>query len=150
MSKLEREIHIDASAEAVYDKLTDPDCLGEWVTVHDEMEEAPDRNVEPGDTLVQRMKVAGQKIRITWHVDEAERPSRVVWTGKGPMGTKARATYEIESLNGDGCTFSYTNEYDLPGGPAGKLAARAVVGASGSEADKSLERLKKLIENGSS
>ena len=149
MSKLEREIHIDASAEAVYDKLTDPDCLGEWVTVHDEMEEAPDRNVEPGDTLVQRMKVAGQKFRITWHVDEAERPSRVVWTGKGPMGTKAKATYEIESLNGDGCTFSYTNEYDLPGGPAGKLAGKAIIGASGSEADKSLERLKQLIENGS-
>lgn len=150
MSKLEREIHIDATAEAVYDKLTDPDCLGEWVTVHDEMEEAPDRNVEPGDTLVQRMKVAGQKFRITWHVDEAERPSRVVWTGKGPLGTKAKATYEIESLNGDGCTFSYTNEYDLPGGPAGKLAGKAVIGASGGEADKSLERLKRLIENGSS
>ena len=148
MSKLEREIHIDAPAEVVYDKLTDPDCLGEWVTVHDEMEEAPDRNVEPGDTLVQRMKIAGQKVRITWHVDEAERPSRVVWTGRGPMGTKAKATYEIESLNGDGCTFSYTNEYDLPGGPAGKLAGKAIIGASGSEADKSLERLKKLIENG--
>jgi carbon monoxide dehydrogenase subunit G len=147
MSKLEREIHIDASAEDVYDKLTDPDCLGEWVTVHDEIEEAPSGNVEKGDTLVQRMKVAGQKFRIKWHVDEAQRPSRVVWTGKGPMGTKARATYEIESLNGDGCTFSYTNEYDLPGGPAGKLAGRAIVGASGREADKSLERLKKLIEN---
>ena len=148
MSKLEREIHIDAPAEAVYDKLTDPDCLGEWVTVHDAMEEAPDRNVEPGDTLVQRMKVAGQKFRITWHVDEAQRPSRVVWTGKGPMGTKARATYEIESLNGDGCTFSYTNEYDLPGGPVGKVAGKAVIGASGGEADKSLERLKRLVENG--
>ena len=148
MSKLEREIHIDAPAEAVYDKLTDPDCLGEWVTVHDEMEEAPDRNVEPGDTLVQRMKVAGQKFRITWHVDEAERPSRVVWTGDGPLGSRARATYEIESRNGDGCTFSYTNEYDLPGGPAGKLAGKAIIGASGSEADKSLERLKQLIENG--
>ena len=148
MSKLEREIHIDAPAEAVYDKLTDPDCLGEWVTVHDEMEEAPDRNVEPGDTLVQRMKVAGQKFRITWHVDEAERPSRVVWTGTGPMGTRAKATYEIESLNGDGCTFSYTNEYDLPGGPIGRLAGRAVIGASGTEADKTLERLKSLIENG--
>jgi uncharacterized protein YndB with AHSA1/START domain len=27
MSKLEREIQIDASPEAVYDKLTDLDCL---------------------------------------------------------------------------------------------------------------------------
>ena len=150
MSKLEREIQIDASAEDVYDKLTDPACLGEWVSVHDELEEAPSGNVEKGDTLVQRMKVAGQKFRITWHVDEAERPSRVVWTGKGPLGAKARATYEIESNNGHGCTFSDTNEYDLPGGPAGKLAGAAIAGASGGEADKSLKRLKKLIESSSS
>ena len=148
MSKLEREIQIDAPAEAVYDTLTDPDCLGDWVTVQDELEEAPSGHVEAGDTLVQRMKVAGQKFRIKWHVDEAERPSRIVWTGKGPMGTKARATYEIRTNGGDGCTFVYTNEYDLPGGPVGKVAGRAIVGASSGEADRSLERLKKLIENG--
>ena len=146
MSKLEREIHIDAPAEEVYDTLTDPDCLGEWVTVQDELEEAPSGQVEAGDTLVQRMKVAGQKFRIKWHVNEAQRPNRVVWTGEGPMGTKARATYVISGNGGDGCTFSYTNEYDLPGGPAGKLAGRAIVGAAGGEADRSLERLKKLIE----
>ncbi len=64
MSKLEREIHIEAPAEAVYDTLTDPDCLGEWVTVQDELEEAPSGSVGAGDTLVQRMKVAGQKFRI--------------------------------------------------------------------------------------
>jgi uncharacterized protein YndB with AHSA1/START domain len=149
MSKLEREIEIDASAEDVYDTLTDPDCLGQWVTVQDELEEAPSGQVEEGDTLVQRMKVAGQKFRIKWHVDEAERPSRVVWTGQGPLGTKAKATYEIRSNNGNGSTFSYVNEYDLPGGPAGRLAGRAIAGASGGEADRSLKRLKKLIENGS-
>ena len=150
MSKLEREIHIDASADEVYDKLTDPDCLGEWVTVQDELEEAPSGNVEVGDTLVQRMKIAGQKFRIRWHVDEAERPSRVVWTGKGPLGTEAKATYEIRTNGADGCTFFYLNEYDLPGGPVGKLAGRAIAGTSGREADRSLARLKELIENGSS
>jgi hypothetical protein len=65
------------------------------------------------------------------------------------MGTKAKATYEIESNNGDGCTFNYTNEYDLPGGPAGKLAGRAILGASGREADRTLKRLKKLVESDS-
>ena len=148
MSKLEREIHIDASPEAVYDKLTDPNCLGEWVSVHDGIVEAPPGNVEKGDTIVQRMKVAGKKFCITWHVDEADRPGRVVWTGKGPMGSKARATYEISKNGGAGSTFSYVNEYDLPGGPIGKLAGRAVVGASGSEADRSLEKLKELVEKG--
>jgi carbon monoxide dehydrogenase subunit G len=146
MSKLEREIEIDASPEAVYDKLTDPNCLGEWVSVHDSLEEAPSRNVEKGDTLVQRLKVAGQKFRIRWHVDEASRPHRVVWTGKGPMGTKARATYEISKNGGAGCLFTYVNEYDLPGGPAGKLAGRAVGAASGKEADRSLRKLKELVE----
>jgi uncharacterized protein YndB with AHSA1/START domain len=147
MSKLEREIQIDASPEAVYDTVSDPDCLGRWVTIQDALEEAPEGNVKTGDTLVQRMKIAGQKFRITWHVDEAERPSRIVWTGKGPMGATARATYEIASRDGDGCVFSYTNEYDLPGGPAGKLAGRAIAGASGGEADRTLERLKKLVES---
>ena len=147
MSKLEREIHIDASPEAVYDKLMDPACLGEWVTIQDELEEAPEGDLKKGDTLVQRMKVAGQKFRLRWEVLQADRPSKAVWRGKGPFGTKAKATYELAS-NGGGTTFSYTNEYDLPGGAAGKLAGRAVMGASGKEADRTLERLKKLIEKG--
>ena len=146
MSKLEREIRIDASPEEVYDKLIDPDCLGEWVTIQEELEEAPEGDLEQGDTVVQRMKVAGQSFKVSWRVDEAERPSRIVWTGKGPMGAKARAVYEIESVNGGGSVFTYTNEYDLPGGPVGKIAGSAIVGASGGEADRSLERLKKLIE----
>ena len=148
MSKLEREIQIDASPEDVYDKLTDPNCLGEWVSVHDGIEAAPPGNVEQGDTLIQRMKVAGRRFRITWHVDEAQRPSRVVWTGKGPMGSRSRATYLISTNGGDGSTFNYVNEYHLPGGPVGKLAARAVIGASGGEADRSLAKLKQLVENG--
>jgi carbon monoxide dehydrogenase subunit G len=148
MSKLEREIQIDASPEAVYDKLTDPNCLGEWVSVHDGIEEAPPGNVEKGDTIVQRMKVAGQKFRIKWHVNEAKRPTKVIWTGDGPMGSKARAEYTISKNGGSGCTFNYVNEYDLPGGPVGKLAGRAVVGASGGEADRSLEKLKQLVEEG--
>jgi hypothetical protein len=38
------------------------------------------------------------------------------------------------------------NEYDLPGGPLGKLAGRSVYGVARKEADRSLERLKKLLE----
>ncbi len=147
MSKLEREIHIEATPEAVYDKLMDPGCLGEWVTIQDELEEAPEGDLKKGDELVQRMKVAGRKFKLRWKVLQADRPVKAVWSGKGPFGTKARATYEL-SANEGGTNFTYTNEYDLPGGAAGKLAGRAVMGASGKEADRTLERLKKLIEKG--
>jgi hypothetical protein len=62
------------------------------------------------------------------------------------MGSKATAVYELAG-NGDGGThFSYMNEFELPGGPAGRIAGRAVVAASGREADRTLERLKTLVE----
>ena len=147
MTKLEREIEIEAPRDDVYDVLTDPRCLGEWVTIQEELEEAPDGDLEEGDTLRQRMKVAGRRFRLSWTVIEADRPSRVVWEGKGPMGSKARAVYELHE-NGDGRTrFTYMNEYGLPGGPAGKLAGRAILKASGREADRTLDRLKKLVES---
>ena len=146
MTNLERQIDIAASPERVWDVLTDPRCLGEWVTIQEELEEAPEGDLVAGSRLRQRMKVAGQRFRLSWVVVESERPSRVVWEGKGPMGSKAKAIYEL-SGNGDGGThFSYLNQFELPGGPAGRIAGRAVVSASGREADKTLERLKKLVE----
>ena len=147
MIKLERAIDIDASPDAVYDVLTDPRCLGEWVTIQEELEEAPEgRDLAEGDTLRQRMKVAGRRFRLSWTVVQADRPSRVVWEGKGPMGSKAKAVYELSDDGNGGTCFSYLNQYDLPGGPAGKLAGRAIVKASGREADRTLERLKELVE----
>jgi uncharacterized protein YndB with AHSA1/START domain len=148
MTKLEREIEIAAPRERVYEVLTDPRCLGEWVTIQEELEEAPEgRDLREGDTLRQRMKVAGQRFRLSWTVVEADRPSRVVWEGHGPLGSEAKAIYELGD-NGDGGThFSYLNEYALPGGFAGKIAGRAIVKASGREADRTLERLKELVES---
>ena len=146
MTKLECEIDIAASPDRVYDVLADPDCLGQWVTIQEELEEAPEGDLKAGSTLRQRMKVAGQRFRLSWTVVEAERPSRIVWEGKGPMGSTAKAIYELEP-DGDGATrFSYLNDYELPGGFAGKLAGRAVQAASGREADRTLKRLKALVE----
>ena len=146
MAKLEREIEIDAPPEEVYDVLTDPNCLGEWVTIQDELVSAPDPPLEKGDCVVQKMKVVGRSFEVSWDVEVADRPKKVQWAGNGPMGSVARATYVL-APNGDGGTkFSYTNEYDVPGGPVGKVAGRALVSASGGEADATLDRLKKFIE----
>src|SRR4051794_13868235 len=147
MTKLEREIHIDADPEAVYATLMDPDCLGDWVTVQDELLEAPSGDLEQGDELVQRLKIAGQKFKLRWTVEKADRPRKTIWTGRGPLGAKARVTYDLAANNG-GTDFTYTNEYDLPGGPVGRLAGRTVARASGGEADKTLKRLKELVEKG--
>ena len=53
--------------------------------------------------------------------------------------------YELEERDG-GTRFSYLNEYELPGGAAGRIAGRAVSAAAGREVERSLERLKQLLE----
>jgi uncharacterized protein YndB with AHSA1/START domain len=146
MTKLEREIEIEAPPDRVYDVLADPTCLGDWVTIQEELEEAPKGDLEAGSTLRQRMRVAGTRFHLSWTVVEAERPSRIVWEGRGPMGSKAKAIYQLSGNGDGGTTFSYLNEYGLPGGAAGRLAGRAILRASGREADRTLERLKKLVE----
>lgn len=143
--KVERNIEIAVEPAVLYEILMDPDCLERWVTIHDGWKELPAGDLREGSELVQKLKIAGQGFKVTWHVVQADCPKRVVWEGDGPMGTKARVTYEL-APNGKGTKFKYVNEYELPGGPFGKAAGGAIKGASGREADKSLERLKEFVE----
>jgi carbon monoxide dehydrogenase subunit G len=143
--KVERSIQINASPEAVYSIVMDPRRLGDWVIIQDELVESPDRELEKGDRLVQKLKVAGQGFEVAWNVTRADRPAQVEWEGEGPMGTTARVAYGMKP-DGEGTTFDYMNEYELPGGLAGRLAGRAVASVAGREAEKTLDRLKRLVE----
>ena len=143
--KVERSIVIAAQPEAVYEVVMDAQRLGDWVTVHEELVEAPEGELCEGDCLVQRLKVAGQGFKVTWDVVKAEPARDVEWAGRGPMGTKARVSYDLEPRDGGTC-FNYINEYELPGGPLGKLGAKAFERTAGKEADKTLEKLKGLLE----
>ena len=144
--KVERSIEIAAPPDAVYDVVMDPARLEEWVTVHKELLHAPNGVLAEGDELAQKLKVAGQAFKVRWTVAKAERPRDVEWEGRGPMGTKARVSYDLES-RGDGTCFNYVNEYELPGGALGRLGAKAVARTAGKEADRTLDRLKGLLEH---
>jgi carbon monoxide dehydrogenase subunit G len=143
--KVERFIEIAAAPEAVYDVVMDPRRLEDWVTVHEELVHAPDGVLEVGDELAQKLKVAGQGFKVSWTVVKAEPGRDVEWDGRGPMGTKARVSYDLEP-RGDGTCFNYVNEYELPGGPLGRIGAKAFERTAGKEADKTLEKLKGLFE----
>jgi carbon monoxide dehydrogenase subunit G len=143
--KVERSVVIDAPPDAVYDVVMDPRRLGDWVTVHEELVEAPAGVLDRGDELVQKLRVAGQCFKVSWTVVTAHRPRDVEWEGRGPLGTKARVSYDLEPRE-DGTCFNYLNEYELPGGPLGRLGGRAFGRTARKEADKTLERLKGLLE----
>ncbi|MDQ3320175.1 MAG: SRPBCC family protein [Actinomycetota bacterium] len=142
--KVEREIDLPASPDQVYEILMDPVRLGDWVTIHERFEDAPDRLAQ-GSNMTQKLKVAGQRFTVRWTVTQAERPSKVTWEGRGPAGTSARVVYDLDERDG-GTRFTYLNEYELPGGAAGRIAGRAISAAAGREVERSLERLRKLLE----
>jgi len=142
--KVEREIDLPASPDQVYEILMDPARLGDWVTIHERFEDAPDRLAQ-GSNMTQKLKVAGQRFTVRWTVTQAKRPSKVTWEGRGPAGTSARVVYDLDERDG-GTRFTYLNEYELPGGAAGRIAGRAISAAAGREVERSLERLSKLLE----
>ena len=145
--KVERSVKIASPPEAVYGVIMDPHRLADWVTIHERLGRAPEGALTEGAELEQSLKVAGRRFDVEWKVTEAQPPSRVTWEGRGPMGTRARVVYRLEPID-DGTDFSYLNEYQLPGGALGAMAGRAVSGRAARETERTLERLKSLIEGG--
>ena len=143
--RVERTTHIAAAPKAVYDVVMDAQRLGDWVTVHDHLEDAPRGSLKKGSQLTQVLKLTGRRFKVRWQVVENDPCRLVVWEGRGPVASHARVEYGLDP-RGAGTDFSYVNEYDLPGGPLGKVAERAVSRVTQKELDGSLQRLKQLVE----
>jgi uncharacterized membrane protein len=143
--KVERTVTIAAPAQRVYDVVMDAHRLEDWVTIHHHLEDAPRGMLKQGSKLTQCLKLAGRPFKVRWTVVENEPCERVVWEGRGPVGSHARVAY-VFVPDGDNTRFSYTNEYDLPGGVLGRIAGGAVVRVTAKELDGSLAKLKRLVE----
>jgi uncharacterized membrane protein len=143
--KVDRTIEIEAPAREVYDIVMDPARLGDWVTIHDHLEDAPNGPLKHGSKLTQWLKLAGRRFKVRWTIVENDPCRRVVWEGRGPVGSHAQVVYEFDE-NGQETRFFYMNQYDLPGGVVGRVAGRAVARVTEKELDGSLRRLKSLVE----
>ena len=142
--KVERSMQLDADPKEVRDLVMDPERLGDWVSIHQYLEDSPNGKLQKGSELTQCLKLAGRRFKVTWKVTENS-PEKVVWEGKGPVRTTAKVVYEFEAKDGGTC-FNYLNEYNLPGGAVGRMAGPAVKRVTGGELNKSLENLKRLVE----
>jgi carbon monoxide dehydrogenase subunit G len=143
--KVEHTTAIDAAPAELFDVVTNPRRLADWVTIHEELVKAPAGALRKGSKLTQKLKLAGRCFTVEWTVVESERPRKVVWKGRGPVHSEASVTYELEP-NGGGTRFSYRNDYQLPGGPIGRIAGPLVTRVTKRELEASLERLRKLVE----
>jgi uncharacterized protein YndB with AHSA1/START domain len=139
-------IELDAPPEEVWDLIMDPCRLGEWVSAHREVVELPELPLGEGDSFRQKLGVGPVRFSVVWEVIEARRPQLARWRGSGPGGSTAKITYRLEPAGEGRTRFVYINDYDLPGGIAGKAAKKAVSAAAGSrEARRSLARLQEVL-----
>lgn len=141
------EIEIDATPEAVWLVLMDPSQLENWVTIHRQLGDTSPLPLRVGSTIEQTLHLGGMNAHVRWTITEFEAPRYARWLGHGPAHTKAETTYRLSASEQGSTKFEYTNDFHLPGGPLGALAGRLVSGKSEHEAERSLRKLKVLIES---
>jgi len=145
--KVERDITIEAPPEKVWKVLMDPQCLADWVSIHQKLKQAPSGQLEQGDELTQCLRLMHKNFDVRWNVKQADKPHKAVWEGRGPMRSKAAVVYELAPDDNGGTKFHYENEFKAPGGPFGAfIGDHAFQRTSEREADKTLDNLKGLLE----
>ena len=148
MAEVRESIEIGAAPEAVWEVLMDPRRLDEWVSAHRDLDELPPLPLGEGDRFRQRLGVGPVSFWVEWEVVEAREPELARWRGSGPGGSSAEVTYRLSANGSDGGStcFGYENDFDPPGGFAGRAAKRVVNATAGRrEARKSMRRLKSLF-----
>lgn len=149
MGKVSASIDIDAPPERVWEVLMDPSRLGDWVTIHRQLREVSDSPLTEGATLKQTLCVRGANFNVNWTVADLEEEKLALWEGRGPAHSRATTRYELSARDGQGTRFDYFNEFKAPLGVLGAAASSVIVGSVPKrEANRSLERLKALVERG--
>jgi uncharacterized protein YndB with AHSA1/START domain len=149
MKRVTAAIDIDAPPEKVWEVVMDPERLKDWVTIHRKLGRASKAPLENGSTVEQTLHLRGVSIKVHWTVEEAKRPEHAVWEGRGPARARAHTSYTLSPAGNGGTRFEYANEFKPPLGPIGTAANRVLMGGVPQrEADRTLHRLKELLEAG--
>jgi uncharacterized protein YndB with AHSA1/START domain len=151
MSTVHVTTRIDAPVERVWEIVMDPARLEDWVTIHKWVKDVSSRPMREGSTMKQCLHLRGVSFNVNWTLVEVDAPNHAEWEGQGPAHSHARIRYELRPDGDQATEFEYMNEFTPPGGRLGSAASRVIVGAASErEAERSLARLKTLLEQNNS
>lgn len=142
--RAETTVELAAPPERVFELLMDPNRLGDWVTAHRSVSEVPVGGLEEGSSFRQKLRLARVAFEVEWTVTKLDPARRTEWKGSGPRGARARVVYELKP-SGEGTSFHYLNELELPAGAAGKAAGRLASKPAERAMNRSLAKLQKLF-----
>ena len=148
MTLVTASIDIRAPRSKVFETMLDPARLDEWVTIHRKVNDADGGRLQEGYGMEQTLSLRGANFKVKWTLTEFEPDVSATWEGRGPAHSYARTAYKLSDKDG-GTHFEYENEFKAPGGFLGTAASRVLVGGVPlREANRSLARLKALVERG--
>jgi carbon monoxide dehydrogenase subunit G len=145
MPTVSGEIDVQAEPARVWEVLSHPDHLADWMANHVRFVGPPPQTLAADTTFAQQVTVMGMPTQVNWTVVDAEPERLVSLSGRGPMGVKLMTSYELAE-SGGGTVLSC--QMDVSGGMVAAVAGR-LTDELKSATESSLSRLKSLAENGS-
>jgi uncharacterized protein YndB with AHSA1/START domain len=137
-----KSAEIPAGQDEVWATLTDFGRCGEWMTIHAGFPDGAPQDVSPDTSFRQKVKIMGMPGEVKWTFKEVDEPNRLAMDGEGPMGTKLRAVYLLESNGNGGTNFTYESEF---GGAALTAMAGPLEKESNKAGEESLENFRGLF-----
>lgn len=130
MSTIRDAVVVDAPPEEVWRVIADPRNLPRWNRQIRAVRGAPDGELEAGDSYRIDLGLLGVSAEVRAVVRELERPSFSEVALTGPIEGTVRT--HVRPIGVSRSRLEHEVEYRFPGGPLGRVAARAVrlMGAS--------------------
>jgi uncharacterized protein YndB with AHSA1/START domain len=142
MKTIKREVHIEASPSTLYQYLSDPRHMTEWVASMEDIRNVRGDGV--GRTHDWTYRMAGVKLKGHTELIE-DVPNSLIKT-RTTGGVESTWTF-VMAPDAKGSRLSLTVEYKLPVPVLGKLAEALVVRRNEREADLSLQHLQDLVKH---
>ncbi|WP_067566168.1 type II toxin-antitoxin system Rv0910 family toxin [Nocardia acidivorans] len=141
MAKLKVSVDVPIPPDQAWSHASDLPELDKWLTLHEGWRGPVPAELTPGTRLIGVATVKGFRNRVTWTVETAEPPNRLVLHGSGIGGTKFGIELRVAPI---ATGSKVTADFELGGaplfGPIGSAVARALRG----DVERSLDRFVRL------
>ncbi len=141
VAKLKVSVDVPIPPDQAWAHASDLPELDKWLTLHEGWRGPVPEGLTPGTRLVGVATVKGFRNRVSWVVETAEPPNRLVLKGSGIGGTKFGIELRVAP---SGSGSKVTADFNLGGaplfGPIGSAVARALKG----DVERSLDRFVQL------
>ncbi|GAB4583356.1 type II toxin-antitoxin system Rv0910 family toxin [Nocardia sp. IFM 10818] len=111
MGHIEASKDLNATPDALWAVVSDPQTWDKWFSIHERWMEEPPAVLAAGSKLVAKIVMLGMANKIEWVVESVDTPNRLVLSGTGMAGVKVQFSFDIQPTD-SGSTFSVSGDFE--------------------------------------